>query len=342
MKKKVLLYICCMAFALQSCLKDDIGKSQVETFQYIWDELDQNYGGFMPRKVDWNSVYAIYYPKASACTTDLQLFDVCASMLDLLDDQHVFIYSNKLDKGHASGKEGDELLAEAEFDLSIVKSNYLGDFELIDVTDEQLVYGEILDKNVGYIYLPSFDFDGVRWFEQIDDVIIDLMETDGLIIDVRNNGGGSPLIDRYIASRFVAEEKYVFSIQSRNGKEQSDFDEPIQYFAIPEGSFQYTKSIAILANHSTVSAGEEFMLFLETQPHVTIVGDSTSNAFATETFVRLIPNSWELGFPSQLYTYPDGSSPEGIGIVPDIYIRNDSIDVQNGIDKVLEKAIQMF
>lgn len=78
------------------------------------------------------------------------------------------------------------------------------------------------------------------------------------------------------------------------------------------------------------------------QPHVTVVGDTASNAFATETFVRLLPNGWELGFPTQFYLYPDGTSPEGVGIVPDIYLRNDTLDVQNGIDRELEKAIDLL
>ncbi|MFK8057755.1 MAG: hypothetical protein AB8F78_16630 [Saprospiraceae bacterium] len=56
----------------------------------------------------------------------------------------------------------------------------------------------------------------------------------------------------------------------------------------------------------------------------------------------MLPNGWELGFPTQFYLYPDGTSPEGVGIVPDIYLRNDTLDVQNGIDRELEKAIDLL
>ena len=204
------------------------------------------------------------------------------------------------------------------------------------------MYGTVQGKNIGYIYIPSFGFDGVSWFEEIDRIISELIDTDGLILDVRNNGGGSPIIDRYMAARFVAEEKVVFTIQTRDGPMHTDFDEPTTYFAKPEGAQQYTKNIVLLINHSTVSAGEEFALFLETQPHVTVVGDTTSNALSTVPFSRLLPNGWEMSIANQLYLYPDGTSPEGVGIVPDFYLRNDSLDIQNGIDEVLEKAIEFL
>ncbi len=340
--KTSILFLLCVLLTLQSCLKDDIGNSNQDVFQFIWDDMDQKYGGFAARGIDWDAAYRTYSPMAAAAETELDLFDACAEMIDILDDQHVFIYSNNLDTGFASGKKGDEVIAELGFDASVVTRNYVEVIDSIVVEDESFLYGTVSNDNIGYIYIPNFGFEDVRWFEEIDDILFQLKDTEGLILDLRNNGGGSPIIDRYLASRFVLEEKFVFSIQTRNGPERTDFDDPIQYFARQEGANPYTKSTVLLINHSTVSAGEEFALFLETQPHVTVVGDTTSNAFATETFVRLLPNSWELGFPAQLYLYPDGSSPEGVGIIPDIYLRNDTLDIQNGIDRVLEKGIDLL
>jgi len=337
-----ILFILCILITSQACLKDDNSTSNQDTFQYIWDEFDQNYGGFISRNIDWDSIYLIYQPQAAQSVTESEIFDICSEMIDNLDDQHVSIYSHKLDRGFASGKEGDEIFAEAEYDSTVVKNNYLAEFKSINIVDETIIYGTLNDKNLGFLFIPNFGFDGERWFEKIDDIILELEDTDGLILDVRNNGGGSPLIDRFIASRFVAEEKFVFSIKTRNGPNHTDFDEPTEYYSTPEGDFQYTKNTIILTNHSTVSAGEEFVLFLQTQSHITVVGDSTSNAFSTTPFAKLLPNGWEVDCPNQLYSYPDGTSPEGIGIVPDYYIRNDSLDVQNGIDKVLEKAIEML
>jgi len=339
--KSRLISFCCLVLLLQACLKDEVGRSNQEMFQFIWDEMDQNYGGFIVRKVNWDSIYTVYSAGAVASTSDEDLWKVSTEMLEVLDDGHIKLYDSNDDKSFSPGR-ADRDAAKKEFDISMIKETYLENFTSIPTDDEEFIYGHIRNENIGYIHLPNFEYDGSNWHEKVDDAVHELKETDGLLIDLRNNGGGSPLIDRFIASRFVVEEKFVFSIQTRNGEGHRDFDEATLYYASPEGDFQYVRPIVILTNHSTISAGEEFLLFLETQGHITIVGDTTSNALSSEAFERLLPNGWEFGFPNQLYTYPDGSSPEGIGIIPDLYIRNDTLDIQNGIDQVLEKGIRQL
>lgn len=340
--KNIICYCSLVLLTFSACVKDDLGSTNQETFQYIWDTMDQNYGGFVPRNVDWDALYATYQPQISEQMSEAELWEVCTSMVDTLDDQHVYLYNFNTQQGFASGKIGDEELSEQEFSLATVKDNYIENVTSIPAAGEELIYGIVNNRNLGYIYIPNFDYNDSEWHKKIDDAIAYIQDTDGLILDLRNNGGGSPLLDRFMAGRFVLEEKLVFAIQTRNGIAHTDFDEPTLYYAEPAGALQFTKPTVILTNHSTVSAAEEFLLFLETQPHVTIVGDSTSNAFSTQAFAKLLPNGWEFGFPNQLYTYPDGTSPEGVGIVPDIYLRNKVMDVQNGMDAVLEKAIELF
>jgi len=105
---------------MQGCLNDDVENNNPAIFQYIWDDMDQNYGGFIPRNIDWDSIYDIYQPQVGSTETESEIFDICTEMLDALDDQHIFVYSNNLDRGFSSGKEGDELLAELEFDTTMI------------------------------------------------------------------------------------------------------------------------------------------------------------------------------------------------------------------------------
>ncbi|MGB1206783.1 MAG: S41 family peptidase [Chitinophagales bacterium] len=341
--KKIIYSIFIIIVSLsQACIKDDVANNNEAIFNYIWTEMDENYGGFIPRKINWDSIYVAYQPLAMASNTEDELWDICTSIIDVFDDQHIAIVDDVGKKGFASGKIGDELLAEKEFNINVIKEQYLeNNFTALSVGDEDFVYGTIKNKNIGYIYMPHFSNIN-DWYFEIDTAIEALLSTDGLIVDIRNNGGGAPLIDRYVASRFIAERKLAFSIQTRNGEAHTDFDEPTVYFAEAAGNQQYTKPTILLINHSTVSAGEEFALFLETQNHITVVGDTTSNAFSTVAFTRFLPNGWRFMFPNQLYSYPDGSSPEGVGIIPDIYFQNDSLDIQNNIDKVLEKGIELL
>jgi len=103
MKNK--LFIIFLFFIVsQGCIEDDLGISNEETFRFIWDEMDQNYGGFIPRNVNWDDVYTIYAPQVPASNTELEIWDICTDMLDILDDTHIFLYSNNLDKGFSSGE----------------------------------------------------------------------------------------------------------------------------------------------------------------------------------------------------------------------------------------------
>jgi len=268
-------------------------------------------------------------------------------MLDVLDDQHVSMSDNIEDgKGFASGKNDDELFAEKEFKLKNIVDNYLKDDYtgiIFDEEDEenQYVYGTIEGQNIGYIYFPHFYESSDEWHKEVDTAIEQLKDTDGLIVDVRNNGGGVPVINRYVARRFMETEKYIFSVQTRNGPEHDDFDAPIKYYSTPEGE-TYTKPTIALINHSTVSAGEEFMIFLQSQDHINVLGSPTSNAFSTNGFEKFLPNGWNFKFPTQLYLYPDGMSPEGVGIIPDIYRVNDTVEVNLGIDRLLESAVELL
>lgn len=343
MKYATALLIMCL---FTSCIKDDIESNNTAIFDAIWQEMDAKYGGFGVRDINWEESYQIYSPRVSDDLSNIELFKVCTEMLDVFDDQHIFLSTEEGQSGlgFSSGKDGDETLAEKEFSLKNVIDNYLepgffndnfGDEEDVEI---QFVYGRISGENIGYIYFPHFEPSSNDWHKQIDDALVELIDTEGIILDVRNNSGGFPVVDRYVAKRFMKEEFHTFSIQTRNGPLHTDFDEPTKYFSTPSEN-AYTKPIISLINKSTVSAGEEFMLYLESQEHVTVLGSRTSNAFSGVSFERFLPNGWRFGMPVQLYTYPDGSSPEGVGIIPDIEMKNDSIDVINGIDRILEEAI---
>ncbi len=336
--KARIVFIIIVMFAMQACLKDEMANSNQEIFMFVWNDMDQNYGGFIPRNIDWEAIFVEYNELVNLSNDEDELWEICTEMLEQLNDGHIKLFNTNNDEGFSSGR-GCRSLTAKEFDITNVKNNYIEDFKSILIDGEELIYGQIKNENIGYIYLPNFEYDGSDWHLEIDNILNELQNTDGLILDLRNNSGGTPLLDRYIAKRFVNEEKLVFYVQTRNGKEHDNFDEPTPYYATTEGT-QYKKDIFILTNKTTISAGEEFILFLASQNHVTIVGDTTAKAFSSESFRRLLPNGWEFGLPNQLYTYPDGSSPEGVGIIPDIYIKNDTIEVQNGLDKVLERAIE--
>ena len=98
--------------------------------------------------------------------------------------------------------------------------------------------------------------------------------------------------------------------------------------------------MVVLTDEFTVSAGEIFTLNMRSFEQVTHIGDTTAGAHSDVGPARFLPNGWTYEYSIMKYLLPDGSSLEGMGIAPDIYIQNTMQDIGNGEDKVLEYAIE--
>ena len=159
-----------------------------------------------------------------------------------------------------------------------------------------------------------------------------------MVVDIRDNHGGSDVNAKRIASAFADRERLFMTSQTRNGPRHSDYDSPTSWYIIPDNS-AYTGPVMLLAHRHTVSSAEVFALAMRTLPHVVHVGDTTSGAFSNTTFERQLPNGWVYRLSHQLFLSADGVSYEGTGLAPAILVRNTKQDIERGQDVVLERAL---
>ena len=309
--------------------------------------MDENYAGFTVRNVDWNAVRDTYRPQALAAQTEDELFVICSKMIDdELKDGH----NSLVDQNDNSYDNPDDppFVLEDVYDLDLIETKYLAEgFEKvasgdIDIEEFHHVFGKIKNENIAYMQL--FEMENIEggWVAKMDQFIEEIKDTDGLIIDLRINGGGFTPIGLYLADRFAATEKHAFNIQTKNGPGHDDFDDPNSFYIKPDGDTQYTKPTVILTDEYTASNAEDMTIKLVTQNHVTQMGGTTSGIFSNISLQKYLPNGWSVAFSHQLYTYPDGTSPEGVGITPDIEIEHTPADWQAGTDKILEAAIELL
>ena len=87
-----------------------------------------------------------------------------------------------------------------------------------------------------------------------------------------------------------------------------------------------------------MSAGEEFTMAMCSQPHVTQVGNHTCGVFSL-SLERCMANGWRYSVSVQKVSAPDGSIPEGKGIVP--AAGNLIINPSATEDLQMERAIQL-
>lgn len=98
---------------------------------------------------------------------------------------------------------------------------------------------------------------------------------------------------------------------------------------------------AILVNDATSSAAEVFLAIAASQPHMTVVGATTSGSAGTVAFYELLPGLG-CGICTREIRLPDGREFAGKGIVPDILVEDTLDDVLSGRDAVLDKALEIL
>ncbi|MDN5202547.1 S41 family peptidase [Fulvivirgaceae bacterium BMA10] len=337
MKNKLLhAFVWVLLSGLVACESFLIGDEPTNTaennFEILWEQFDRWYGLFLVKDIDWHQIYSDYRPRVTSTTTDTELWQIVTEMLEELNDSHTEIWDPRTGRRFISGF-ADNLQARKEFDLQLIEQKYL-DNHFEATGDQGMVYGSI-NNEIGYIHVFNFE----SHHREIDHVMNQLSDFKGIILDLRNTSGGENEGVIGISGRFADQRRFINTVQTRNGPEYDDFDEPIRKYVKPGGDYQYTQPVVLLTDRFTISAAESLSLYMVSLPHVTQVGDSTAGAFSDSFFNRFLPNGWIYTMSYQLVLLPDGTSPEEIGVIPEIFLKNTETDIASGNDKVLEFAI---
>lgn len=339
MKKLILFALVSILFfsCQKAILGDDESNTVENNFELLWGDFDKHYGLFSARGWDWDGIYAQYRPQVTPQTSEAELWQIFKAMISSLDDSHTFIFNPKENEFFASGSE-NEVQVEAESDPDLVFNNYLENANDIPnpPDDAPYFYGKIKQKNIGYMFLASMDFDA----NQIDFLLSEIGQYDALIIDIRDNTGGDDLVSAAVAGRFADEERFIYTGQERNGPNHDDFAEKKDFFTKKMGTEHFDKPVIILTDQETVSAAEIFLFHMKSFPNVTQIGDTTAGDFSDTSTRRFLPNGWQYQYSIFMYLLPDGSSLDGIGHIPDVYVRNTIADITNEQDKMLERSVQ--
>ena len=199
-----------------------------------------------------------------------------------------------------------------------------------------LYYRMLDDCNIGYIYYESFSDkigDG-----NLDEVLLAFSSCDGLIIDVRDNGGGQLSTVQQLASRFTTEDFTSGYIRHKTGPGHNDFSDfyPITQETAESNRIHFAKPVAILTNRKCYSATNDFVSVMSNLPQVCIIGDCTGGGSGLP-FSSELPNGWVIRF-SASPIYNTQKKHTEFGIEPDIHVELTQEDISNGFDTIIERA----
>ena len=320
-----------MTFLLPSCITEDIPENTPQgNFEALWETIDTKYC-FLDYKheeygLDWNEVYHRYKNRLTDDMTNKQLFQVLAEMLEELRDGHVNLVATHETSQYRAWYDNYP----TNF-VDTIQRIYLG-------KDYKTVAGikyQILEDNIGYIYYGSFG-SGVGE-SNLDEVLNELSICDGLILDIRNNGGGLLTLSDRIASRFTNEKRLTGYISYKNGPGHNDFSSPEPVYVKPATDrVRWQKPVAVLTNRRSFSSANDFVGKMKEMPQAIIIGDKTGGGSGLP-FSSELPNGWSVRFSASPMYDPDMNHQE-FGIDPDIHVNMTSEDMQKGIDTIIETA----
>ncbi|MFO7657043.1 MAG: S41 family peptidase [Bacteroidales bacterium] len=203
---------------------------------------------------------------------------------------------------------------------------------------------KLLDNNIGYLAINSFS--GKKpVIKEFDKIFNQILPTEGLIIDIRNNGGGNSGNGDYIFSCFIDKPANKWSSQTLDYRPaervwRTGIPSWYQYeksLLNPNKIKYYSKQVVILINANTFSAAEDFCILFDINQRAEIIGQPTAGSTGQPLLFNLPGGGWARVCTLRSY-YPDGNEFVGYGIQPDIYINETISDFQNDKDIVLIKA----
>lgn len=304
-------------------------KSEMEEFKA---EVQGNYVGigiYMMQNVKENSIVILYPIEGSpAEKAGLKTGDI----IKKVDDTEFTGEDFEKISTYIKGKEGTKVKIEVE--RKGEKLTFEVERKKIDLYP---IKSEMLQNNIGYIKISSFDDDCAKEFKQIYNELNKSNKLKGLIIDLRNNGGG--IVDEALdmADFILDKDKIELISINKKGEEEITKSKSNPVINVP---------IVVLVNGNTASASEIFAAALKENDKATIVGEKTYGKGVIQELISLRDGSG-IKVTIEEYLTPNRNKINKVGITPDKEVTlPDTVtsiyNIEKTDDTQLQEAIKLF
>ena len=322
-----------LVFSFSACEKlilpeDMASENPKENFEYLWKQCDTKYSYFDLKGVDWNRIHTEYAAKISEGMSNEELFNVLGSMLVELKDDHTNLISN-----FNISRFGTNYLGQDNFDWRIITENYIPkDYYMTGPFHHDFLLNT--NKEIGYVRFGAFT--GTVNDDNLDFVINKYKNTKGLILDLRENGGGAVRDLFSILGRFVEKSTTVYHSKIKTGESHDDFSDPVAAIVQLLEKIRYANKVIVLTDRGTFSAGSFFSLATKALPNMVLLGDTTGGGLGLPNGGQL-PNGWTYRFSISQALNANMSDAYEMGVPPDISVQFDWAILDK--DEIIERAI---
>lgn len=185
------------------------------------------------------------------------------------------------------------------------------------------VVEKVLENNIGYIKLTSFDETTFKAFKEAYYDLLDSKGINGIILDLRNNPGGLLDVSTDIADMLVPEGKIVYTVD-KAGKEE----------AIYSKKNKVEVPLVIIINEGSASASEVLTAAVKDYGVGKVVG-TTSYGKGVVQGVKSLKDGTYMKVTISEYFSPKGNKINGVGITPDV-----EIELPENIDSIYNLQLE--
>ena len=212
---------------------------------------------------------------------------------------------------------------EKPFDVDIVRAKIV----LASVT------GKILDGGIAYVDITTF---GDKTMTELTDTLKQVMDQKpkGLILDLRNNGGGYLVTAIDVISQFVKGGQTVMFEQSGNGTKKT--------YTSKSGGLATDIPMVILVNEGSASASEITAGAMQDLSRAKLVGVTTYGKGSVQNWITLDGNQGAVRITIAHWLTPNGHLIDKIGLIPDVVVKMTEADLKAKLDPQLDKAVEVL
>ncbi len=245
----------------------------------------------------------------------------------------------KVDGEDVTGQDLDTVITKirgevgTEVELTVFRGETLEEFSATmtrALIENQTVESEMMDDQVGYIYISGFEDKTVGQFEKAL-AKLGSQNMKGLVIDLRNNPGGN--LDVVVEMcDMILPEGTIVSVETRDGANEAYTSDAEHELNVP---------LVVLVNGNSASASEIFAGAVKDFAAGTLVGTTTYGKGVVQNIYSL-GDGTSFKLTSSEYFTPSGTNIHGVGIEPDVVIEYEYDEADPEADNQLEKAIEIL
>ncbi len=335
MKPKTFFFLC-ISIGLLAChnLVPDESSTElnIRDFDAAWGFIDANYPLLEYKGLDWDQVYDDYRVRAEQTIGD-DMYQVLYDLVGELEDGHASILT--LGGTKVRPHTPRRMIRDTDaFNVFMIREYF--EEPLLLIGNEAIEY-QYVTESIGYVRISTFGNMLVGRQDEFAEVVRYFQDAEGLIVDVRENGGGSSVAFEPIVGYLIS-DTVVSGYQIR-------VNEIIEPGLIPPNpDITFTKPTVVLINGTSFSAAEVFADRFWQQTHVTLIGDTTAGGGMSSNSdpVFVLPSGRAISLNTFAVTRGDSVPIEWNGVPPDIIVRQTAEDARNGVDHQLEAAIEFL